>query len=233
MRRFGDRGKQALQVVGRAVQIGLEHGPDGVVTGVAESLVDAQRHLDVVRLLHVDADERLELFRPACQALDVLVRELLVEGEAEVRELECDVRLQLLGDEALDDRLVLGSDGGGALGVRDRLAEQCRVRVQAVVVEPPEHRDARVERLACDEASRADPLAVALHEALHARALGRMEDRGSRQRRDGCAKVGHAVPSLPRGRVSSGSGRAASPRATRTGRPSSGARRSRARPGRR
>ena len=168
-----------------------------------------------------------------CQALDVLVGELLVEGEAEVRELERDVRLQLLGDEPLDDRLVLGSDGGGALGVRDRLAEERRVRVETRVVELPQHRDARVERLAGDEAGRADPLAVALDEALHARALGRMEDRGSRQRRDGCAKVGHAAPSLPRGHVSSGSGSGGIAASRENGPPFRGGRRSRALPDRR
>ena len=141
-----------------------------------------------------------------------------------MRELECDVRLQLLGDEALDDRLVLGSDRGGALGVRDRLAEERRVRVQAGVVEPPQHRDARVERLAGDEARRADAACRgSARGAADARALSaawRIARIAAASRRV-CAKVGHAVPSLPRRRVSSGSGRAASPRATRTGRPSS------------
>ena len=124
--------------------------------------------------------------------------DLLVEGEAEVRELERDVRLQLLGDEALDDRLVLVGDGGGALGVGDRLAEQRRVRVQPRVVEPAQHADALVEGLAGDEAARADPPAVALHEPLQSRAVGRVQDRGARQRGDGCAEVAQARASLPR-----------------------------------
>ena len=181
MRRFGVAREQALEVVRRAVEVRLEHRADAVVAGVAEALVDPQRHVDVLRLLHVDAEERAELAGARDESLDVRVRDLLVEGEAEVRELERDVRLQLLRDEALDDLLVLGGDGGRALGVRDRLAEERRVRVQARVVELAQHGDALVERLAGDEASGADAPAVALHETLEASALGRVQDRGPRR----------------------------------------------------
>ena len=59
-----------------------------------------------------------------------------------MRELEGDVRFQLLRDEPLDDLLVLGRDRGRALGVRYRLAEECRVRIQAGVVQLAQDGDA-------------------------------------------------------------------------------------------
>ena len=152
--------------------------------GVAETLVDPQRHLHVVRLLHVDAEERVELACTCDEALDVRVRHILVEAEAEVRQLESDVRLQLLGDEPLDDLLVFGGDGRRALLVRSRLPEQRRVRVQAAVVESAQHRDALVERFAGDEASGAHALAVVLRDPLQSGVLGCVEDRHPRQRRE-------------------------------------------------
>ncbi len=184
--------QQALEVVRRPVQVRLEHGPDRVMARVAEALVDAQRHLDVLRLLHVDAEERPERLGTGDEPLDVGVGDLLVDGEAEVRQLERDVCLQLLGDEPLDDGLVLGRDGSGTRCVGSRLAKQRRVRVEPRLVQLPEHADARVERLACDEPRCADAPTVALDEVLQPRALGRMEDCGSRKRREVCAKVGHA-----------------------------------------
>ena len=101
-----------------------------------------------------------------------------------MRELESDVRLQLLGDEPLDDLLVFGGDGRRALLVGNRLPEQRRVRVQAGVVEPAQHRDALVERLAGDEASGAHPPAVVLHEPLQSSVVGCVEDRHPRQGRE-------------------------------------------------
>ena len=53
------------------------------------------------------------------EALDVRVRDLLVEREPEVRELERDVRLQPFGREALEDALVLVGDGLGAVASRN------------------------------------------------------------------------------------------------------------------
>ena len=176
MRRFGRAREQALEVVRRAVEVRLEHGSDAIVPGGAEALVDAQGRVDVLRLLHVDADERAERAGVRDQALDVRVRDLLVEGEPEVRQLERDVRPQFLRDEPLEDRLVLGGDRGGALEVGHRLAEERRVRVQPRVVEPPKDGDALVERLAGDEPRRAEPLAVLLHEPLQPRAVRGVQD---------------------------------------------------------
>ncbi len=161
--------------------------------GVAEALVDPQGHVDVLRLLHVDADECAEPARDGGDALDVRVRELLVEREAEVRELERDVRLQLLGDESFHDRLVLLCDRGRAGRVGDGLAEQRGVRVEPCVVQPSQHRHAVVERLAGDEAGCADTLAVLLHQPLKAVAVGGVEDRGPRERGQRCRDAGHSA----------------------------------------
>ena len=119
--------------------------------------------------------------RPRDEALDVRVRDLLVEGEAEMRELERDVRLQLLGHEPLEDPLVLVRDCRRPFDVGDRLAEERRVRVEPRVVQLPEHADALVERLAGDESRRAHALAVLLHEPLEPGALRRVEDGCARQ----------------------------------------------------
>ena len=224
--------QQSLEVVHRPIEVRLQHRSDSVVAGVAQPLVQTQRRVDVLRLLHVDAKERPKLAGALDQSCDVRVCSLLVEGQAEVRELESDVRLQLLRNEALDDLLVFGGDRGRALGVRYRLAEERRVRIQARVVQLAQDGDARLERLACDEASGTHAPAVPLHEMLEARALCRRQDGGARERRDCCPEVGQAVPRLHRCNVSSGKDPVASPRGVRTGRPSAGARRSRARPDR-
>ena len=76
----------------RTVEVRLEHGPDCVVALAAQALVRAQRHVDERRLLHVDADERPEPLGPTYEPLDVRVRELLVDVQPQMRELERDVR---------------------------------------------------------------------------------------------------------------------------------------------
>ena len=96
MRRFGCEREQPLEVVGRPVEVRLEHGADVRVTRGAEPLVDPQRRLDELGLLHVDADEVAARVRVGDETLDVLVGGVLVEGQAEVRELQRDVRTQLL-----------------------------------------------------------------------------------------------------------------------------------------
>ena len=98
-RRFGASGSSDVEVVGRAVEVGLQHGADVVEALFAQPAVDAQRRVDELRLLHVDADERSP--RSSSCAMFV-VRELLVDLEPEVRELQRDVRAQLLRGDALD-----------------------------------------------------------------------------------------------------------------------------------
>ena len=98
--------------------------------------------------------------------LDVRVRELLVELEPEVRELQRDVAGQLLRVEPFEDAPVLVRDRLRLGGVAHALAEQRRVRVEPLVCEAVQHCDARVDRLAGDEPGGAEPHSVAAHEAL-------------------------------------------------------------------
>ena len=98
-------------------------------------------------------------------------------AEPEVRQLERDVDLQLLGRDAVED-LPVRLDDDARLGlVVDALAEQRRVGLEAVVVEPPQHDDRVVERLARDEPGCAEAHPVAPHAALQPRAVGGGEDR--------------------------------------------------------
>ena len=103
---------------------------------------------------------------------EVAVRELLVDREAEVRELERDVRPQPFGLDAVEQLAVRGDDRARLGLVAHALAEQRRVRQEAVVVQPPQDRDRCVEALAGDEARGAEPEAVPLDEALQPRAVG-------------------------------------------------------------
>ena len=93
-----------------------------------------------------------------------------------MRELERDVRAELLVVQALQDALVLGRNRARLLRVRDVLAEDRRVGVEALLVQPPQNGDALVEGLAGDEARGSEPHAVLAHERLHTRALRRRED---------------------------------------------------------
>jgi hypothetical protein len=78
--------------------------------------------------------------------------------------------------EPLEDIFVLRRDRARLFRVRDVLAEDRRVRVEALVVQPPENGDALVQRLARNEARSPEPHAVLAHERPHARALRRRED---------------------------------------------------------
>ena len=137
------------------------------------------------------------------EALDVLERGLLVEREAEVGELQGDVRAQLLGREPVEDLHVRRDGGLGALGRRDLLAEQGRVRVQPGLVQAAEDGDALVERLARDEPRRAEPHPVAVDDLAQAPAVGRAEDELPRQRAenaqlsDGSAGMSASTPYGP------------------------------------
>ena len=110
---------------------------------------------------------------------DVRARELLVEGEPEMGELERDVDAEPLGRDAVEDLPVRVDDRPGLRLVLDALAEQRRVREQPLVVEPAQDDDRVVERLPGDEPRRAEPHAVPPHDALQPRALGGREDRPS------------------------------------------------------
>ena len=62
--------------------------------------------------------------------LTFVVGELLVQQQAEVRELERDVDAQAALGDAVEDRLVLGGDRARLVRREDVLAEQRRVRVR-------------------------------------------------------------------------------------------------------
>ncbi len=111
--------------------------------------------------------------------LDVLECELLVDREPEMRQLERDVREQLLVGEAVDDLDVRLDDPVRVVAVGNRLAEERRVRVQSCLVQPPQDDDALVERLACDEPAGAEAHPMALHEPLEERAVRGAEDRAA------------------------------------------------------
>ncbi len=99
-----------------------------------------------------------------------------------MRQLERDVRTELLIVQALQHALVLRRDRARLLRVRDVLAENGRVRVEALIVQPPQNGDALVEGLTGDEARGSEPHAVLAHERPHARALRCREDELARNR---------------------------------------------------
>ena len=187
------------------------------------------------RLLHVDADEVAALRRVLDELGDVALRELLVDREAEMRELERDVRPQPLRVDAVE-HLAVGGDDRARLGlVAHALAEERRVREQALVVQPPQDGDGRVEALAGDEARGAEPEAVPLHEPLQARAVRGREDQAAERRslppgRDDPLdfgalrrRSGRGAARAPPARPGRRAGRA--PSSTRRGRGSAAARR--------
>ena len=193
--------EQRLEIGRRAVEVGLQHRADVLVALLAEAAVDAQRRVDVERLLHVEPDEVAAGGGVRDELADVRARELLVEGEAEVRQLQRDVDAQLLGGDAVED-LPVGVDDGAGLGlVLDALAEQGRIREQALVVEPAEHDDRLVERLARDEPRGAEPHPVPAHDALEPRALRGREDRLPQHARDSNPLLAPVVEPFERGRL--------------------------------
>jgi hypothetical protein len=146
------------------------------VAGIAQPAVDPQRDVDEGRVLHVEADE-VAVPRGLCdEPLDVRVAEPLVERDADVGELEGDVRPQLLGLDPVEHVFVRADDGFGLLGVANVLAEQGRVRPQPLLVQPAERDDGLVQRLAGDEARGAEPHPVLADEALDVPAVGGCQD---------------------------------------------------------
>src|SRR5581483_8448523 len=164
------------EVVLGAVEVGLEDGADVVVTALAQAPVDAERRVDVGGLLHVDPDEVAERRGVLDELGEVAERELLVDRETEMGELERDVRPESLGGDPVEQRPVRVDDGTRFGLVAHALAEERRVRQEAVVVQAAEDRHRGVEALACDEAGGAEPEAVALHEPLQPAVVGGREE---------------------------------------------------------
>ena len=168
---------QPLEVGGRAKEVGLQDDADVVVSVVAQALVEVERRRDARALLHVDLQAHAEL-KQAARALE---HQLVVELDAQVRELERHVGVKALFAES-----------GDLAGVF-RLVRIDLGRGQRVVVEEPgqaphalrvafaEDGDDLVEGLGGDEAAGAEPHSIARHEAIHARALGRAKNGGARE----------------------------------------------------
>jgi hypothetical protein len=93
-----------------------------------------------------------------------------------VRQLQGDVRAQLLRRETVDHLAVGDHDALSLRRLEHALAEQRRVRPQSLLVEATEHGDAFVEGLSGDEARGAEAHAVPADEALDPGAVGRGED---------------------------------------------------------
>jgi hypothetical protein len=74
----------------------------------------------------------------------------------------------------------------------NRLTQERRIRMKPSVIQLADNTDALVERLARNEAGRAQAHPVALHAALQARALSRAQDRRAGKRRQSCRHTGHA-----------------------------------------
>src|SRR5829696_2218977 len=169
--------QERLEVARRAVQVRLEDGPDVVEACLAQPPVRAQRRVDVPRLLHVDADEGAAAARVLDEPEHVRVRELLVDVEAEVGELQRHVAAQPLVGEPVDDRNVLRRHALRLGLVADALAEERRVRRQPLLVQAAQDGHRLVDRLARDEATRAELHPVSPHRPPRARAVGGSEDR--------------------------------------------------------
>ena len=160
------RGKrqQGLEIGFAAVEVRLEDGADVVVACFAEPAVDAERGFDARRLLHIHAEEVAVPRGMPDELRDIPVRELLVEREAKVRQLERDVRAEAFRRDPVEELAVRGDDRSGLGLGRDALAEERRVREQALVVQAAQDGHGGVEALSRDEARGTEPEAVPLHE---------------------------------------------------------------------
>ena len=90
--------------------------------------------------------------------------------------IERDVRAETFRRDSVEELAVGGDDRGRLRLGRDALAEQRRVREQALVVQAAEDRHRGIEALPRDESGRAEPEAVALDEPPEPRAVGCSEE---------------------------------------------------------
>jgi hypothetical protein len=106
-------------------QVGLEDDPD-VVVGRAQPAEEVQRALRVLRAFHVDAHEPADLARDVEQGGHVLPAELLRDVEAEHRQLDRDVALDL-GRDLPQELLVRLRAAHGGLAVEHVFAQRSKV----------------------------------------------------------------------------------------------------------
>ena len=157
-------------------EVRLENGADLVEPALSEPTVDAERRVDELRLLHVDPDEAAAFGCVLDEQAHVLEREFFVDLEPEVRQLQRGVGAEVVCGDPVEHGAVGPDDVARLARLEHALAEQRRVGIEALVVQRSQHSGALVERFARDEASGAEPLAVAPDEPLHARAVRGGED---------------------------------------------------------
>ena len=118
----------------------------------AESLEDVERDLRDGRVFHVHADEVAAPRRLLDYRARVAVGQLRVEGEAELRELDRDVRLDARLVDGRQHPLVLAHLALGLGRARDALVEVVEGGRAAVRVQLADGADGRLDILARDEA---------------------------------------------------------------------------------
>ena len=123
----GGERQQPVEVVGSAVEVRLQDRADVLVARSPQALVDPERRVDELGLLHVDAHEEIATRGVRDEALDVRMRGLLVEGEPEVRQLQREVGAEALAGEPVEELGVLAHDDVRPLGdpVSPRRAASC------------------------------------------------------------------------------------------------------------
>ena len=192
-------GQQRVDVARRAPQVGLQHDADVVVVA-AERLVDVDGAIGVRRVLHVDAHEVAERLRVLDHEARVAGREVRRQVEAERRQLDRHVRVELLDLDRVEDRRV----GRGVLGRRLLVASTFSPRRSTVArhpadVELADHADGVRELLAGDVAIR-DP-----SERSASEGTGPSRRSAGRRRSSLSAAAAHATqcPSASRNRSAS------------------------------
>jgi hypothetical protein len=147
--------QQLAHVAFRAPQVGLDDDADGVAVELrAEAAEDVERDLRDGRVLHVDADEVAAPGRLLDDRARVAVGQLGVDAEAELRELDGDVRVDARLVDAREDFPVLAHLGLGLFDPRDRLVEVVERGGAAQPVQLADGLDRLVDVLARDEAGR-------------------------------------------------------------------------------
>ncbi len=148
-------GQQHLEVIGRAVEVGLDAEAD-VRVGGAHLAVQVDRGLRVGASLHVDPDDAASAGGVACERGEVRGGAFAAEIEAEVRQLEGDVRGQASLPDAVEHHAVVVDDLRGDVGAGDVLAEAGEHGGDAGVCKLPGGAQRRVEILTRHEAAGRD-----------------------------------------------------------------------------
>ena len=137
----------------RPLHVRLEDDPDVVELLPAQLAVELERLGRGRGVLHVDADEVVALGGLPDELGDVVPTELVIEVQAEPRELDADVGVETLALDRLEDVLVLGEEGACLVAARDFLAEHVDRRHLSLLVEPADGAARLGERRAGDVAA--------------------------------------------------------------------------------